>query len=107
MSKLKIGQTAFLKVTQEPIFLLDIQDGNPTQRFPGLSGKVAVVRRPTVGENGVRHEVEFFTVEEVETLEESQNRNVSEMEEMKARFKNNAKDPDQHPSAQSKLEFSN
>lgn len=87
MSKLITGQPVYLKVTEEPCFLLEIREANATQRFEGLSGKVAVVRRPTAGEDGVRHSVEFFTVEEIETLEESQNRKVGELREMEARFK--------------------
>jgi len=105
MANIKAGQTAFIKVTQEPVFVLEIREANSTQKYPGLSGKIAVVRRPTAGEMGVRHEVEFFTVEEVETLEESQNRSVAEMEEMKARF--NASKTPEPVGAQGKLEFSN
>lgn len=86
MSTLKAGTQGFLKVTQEPVFVLEIRDGNATQRYPGLSGKVAMVRRPTAGDNGVRHEIEFFTVEEIESVEDSQKRTISEMQEFKARM---------------------
>lgn len=86
-NEVRAGQQAFLKVTEEPVFVLEIRDGNATQRYPALSGKVACVRRPTAGEDGVRHSVEFFTVEEIETLEQSQTRKLEEMSELKARLK--------------------
>lgn len=86
MSNIKAGQQAFLKVTQEPVFVLELREANSTQRYPGLSGKIAVVRRPTAGEMGVRHDIEFFTIEELETVEESRSRTISEMAEMKAQF---------------------
>jgi hypothetical protein len=99
---LKIGTKVFLRTTEEPAFLLDIREGNATQRFPGLSGKVAVVRRPTAGDNGVRHEVEYFAIEEVESEEDARTRQIESMAEMQARFKNNEQIP-QPTSAQGKL----
>lgn len=89
---IKIGSQVFIRTTEEPAFLLDIREGNAAQKFPGLSGRVAVVRRPTAGENGVRHEIEYFAVEEVESIEDNQNRKVSEMAELKARFQSRAED---------------
>jgi len=92
MSKLKVGP-GFIKITEEPVYVLDIREGMAAQKFPQLSGQVAVVRRPIAGEQGVRHDIDFFTVEEIESVEDNQNRKVSEMSELKARFNAQAEQP--------------
>jgi hypothetical protein len=90
MNDVKVGTVAFLKSTEEPAFVLEIKKGAGFQVFPELSGDVATVRRPTSGRDGVRHNVEVFSIEELETLEAKQSRQILEMEELKARFKTDA-----------------
>jgi len=89
MSKFKPSDVAFLRTTQEPVFVLDIKEGTSVQKFPGLSGQVATVRRPSEGREGIRHTIEFFSVEELETLDDRHKRQVEEMEEMKAHILSN------------------
>lgn len=92
MANIKPGQVAFIKSTEEPAFVLEIKEGSSLQKFPGLSGQVVTVRRPAMGRDGVRHLIEFFSIEELETLEDRHNRQVAEMEELKARFTPNEND---------------
>lgn len=64
------GQTAFLQTTGEEVFVLAAYENK--RELPensGLSGWVAIVRRPVSGDNGVYHMVEKFTMEELETKE--------------------------------------
>lgn len=96
MANIKAGQVALLKATEEPVFILQVLEKGKT--FPELSGSVAIVRRPTQGQNGVFHSLEEFYVEELESLDDKRTRQVSEMEELKARFKTN-----EAPSAQGEL----
>lgn len=76
MENITAGQVAHLKTTGEPCFVLAIVDN------------VASVRRPVDTEHGVVHQVEEFTVAELETLADVQNRKIQEMQELKARFAN-------------------
>ena len=84
MVNIKAGQVALLKTTEEPLFVLAIE--NLDKVYSGLSGSVAIVRRPIQGTEGVTHSIERFFIEELETLDEKHTRQVSEMEELKARF---------------------
>lgn len=83
---MKPGTVVFLKSTEEPAFLLDIRKANDMQLYPGLSGSVAVIRRPKLGKEGITHSIEFFTVEEIESVEARQKRQISDMEELKAQY---------------------
>lgn len=106
MSDIKPGTIAYHKITEEGVFVLDIREGNPTQKFPLLSGKVAQVRRPVLGEDGIRYEVEYFTIEELETSEVGQKRKLAEMAELKARF-DSGQAADKPATVAGKLEYSN
>ena len=85
-TEFKAGMVAYLRTTDEPLFILEVKEGSPHQTYPDLSGQTVTVRRPIQGRDGVRHEVQFFTIEELETLAAKQNRQVLEMNELKARF---------------------
>lgn len=102
MNEIKVGTVAFLKSTEEPCFVLKIEEGAPHVTFPDLSKQVATVRRPSQGRDGVRHHVEIFAIEELETLETKQSRQIGEMEELKARFR-----PDAPATNQGQLFLSN
>ena len=84
---IKAGTIVYVKTTDEPVFCLEVTK-RPTAmpEYPELSGVFARVRRPIAGENGIAHLIEFFTVEELETAEAGQNRKLSEMEELRAKF---------------------
>lgn len=88
MENIKAGTVAYIKATDEPVFVLALNEGPLEMQYPKLSvpGTYAWVRRPRAGNDGVQHSVELFMTAELETLEEGQNRKVSEMEELKARF---------------------
>lgn len=83
---IKAGAVAFLKSTAEPAFVLEIKKGPVHLIYPDMCGMVATVRRPTQGRDGVKHNIEFFILEELETLQEQKNRQVLEMDELKSRF---------------------
>ena len=86
-TSIKAGTIAYLKTTDEPVFCLEITKRPvAAPEYPELSGVFARVRRPIAGENGIAHLVEFFAVEELETAEAGQNRKISEMEELRAKF---------------------
>lgn len=104
MSDIKVGEVVYHKITEEGMFVLDIREGHVGQKFAQLSGKVAQVRRPILTEDGIRHEIEYFTIEELETAEVGQKRKLSEMAEMKARFSDQITDK---PAVAGKLEYSN
>ena len=79
---IKPGTVALLKSSQEPVFVLELVQGDAGI----LSNVQAVVRRPVEGNAGISHMIERFYIEELETLEERHTRQIAEMEEMKARF---------------------
>lgn len=67
-----VGEVAFLKTTDEPVFVLDIiKDGegyHPTA--PKLGGQLAMVRYAMVAKDTISHIIKYFYVEELETLED-------------------------------------
>lgn len=68
MSNIKEGEVAYLKTTQEPCFVVRVDGDSP----------LVLVRRPVGGENtGVRHELNLFFANELESREELQNRQKS------------------------------
>lgn len=106
MSEIKAGTIVYHKVTEEPMFVLEVSGNYQTVSYPQLSGLVAKVRRPTVEKEGnVKHHIDYFTVEELETAEDGQNRKLAEMEELKARY--NARQTDQPASVADELPLPN
>jgi hypothetical protein len=87
MGNIKAGQVALIRTTEEPVFVLEVVVGKTIPDAPELEQVIARVRRPVQGEEGVRHLVETFYVQELETQEDKHTRQISEMEELKARFK--------------------
>lgn len=81
---IKVATVAFLKTTEEPVFVLAL--GKKEDVNEGLSGDVATVRRPVVGEQGVSHKIEVFYTEELESLEDKRKRNIAEFSSMKAQI---------------------
>jgi hypothetical protein len=92
MSDIKVGQVATLKTSDEPVFVLDIEECEATTN-PKLSGVEVKVRRPVGGQDGVRHVVETFHLEELESLDAKHTRQIAEMEEVRARLSPNGQAP--------------
>lgn len=72
---IKVGELARLKASDEQVFILDLS-----------SDGIATVRRPTGGQDGIRHEVETFTLAELETPSESRARIAAEQMELRNLF---------------------
>lgn len=72
---LKPGMTAILKTTEEPVFILKIDEQSDAD---GL-GQVATVRRPVAGQDGIRYVVDTFYLSELETTEQRMERTMKEM----------------------------
>jgi hypothetical protein len=86
VTNIKAGTTAIIKSTQEPVMVLHVAPGKTLPEAPDLEQTVVIVRRPVQGSDGVRHVVETFWIQELETQEEKHTRQLAEMEEMKMRF---------------------
>jgi len=75
MSKFAPGSTAFVITSNEEVFILGLT-GNHTAGVPEevvdkvFSGTTAIVRRPLITDEGVKHVLDYFLIEELETLEE-------------------------------------
>lgn len=85
---IKPGMIAQLKITAEPCFVLQVKPMEGYHTLSGvLSGVMAKVRRPDVGEHGsITHRVEEFFIDELETKEDASIRSVQEMETLKAQL---------------------
>ena len=73
---IKAGELARLKATEESVFVLSLNTTEGT----------ATVRRATGGQDGIRHEVEDFTLAELETPSESRARIAAEQMELRNLF---------------------
>lgn len=76
MSKFTPGNIAFIKTSNEEVFILGLT-GNHRAGVPQdvwdsqlFSGTVAIVRRPTITDAGLKHVLDYFLIEELETLED-------------------------------------
>jgi hypothetical protein len=89
MAEIKPGTIAYIKITDEPIFVLDIKPLSGLHVMAGvLSGVEATVRRPNVDEHGsINHKIEKFFVDELETEEDAELRKTQKLEVLKAQFK--------------------
>lgn len=72
---IKAGELARLKSSDEQVFVLNLNSDN-----------TATVRRPTMGQNGIQHEVEDFTLAELETPSEGRARIAAEQMELRNLF---------------------
>ena len=86
MSKFIPGTTAFIKTSNEEVFILGLS-GNHKAGIPVntiddklFSGTTAIVRRPVITDDGVKHILDYFLVEELETVEDKVRRQ-KEMDE--------------------------
>lgn len=98
MSEIKPGTIAYLKATDEPCFVLAIQqvpDSNFT--FRGLLGGVtAKVRRPNISDKGsITHGIEDFFLEELETKSDASLRKLNEINELQSTIKAQQSIPNQ------------
>src|ERR1700723_2919870 len=87
--EIKAGEIAYIKITDEPVYVLDIKPLAGFHVYAGiLSGVEATVRRPNVDEHGrIDHRIEKFFVEELETEEDANIRKSGKLEALKAQFK--------------------
>lgn len=72
---IKAGELARLKASDEQVFVLEL-----------LPDATVLVRRPTGGQDGIRHEVETFSLAELETPSESRARIAAEQMELRNLF---------------------
>jgi hypothetical protein len=87
-----IGQTAYLVTSGEAVFVLDVQPKTDAQKevlgIPeALSGTIATVRRPVMGQNGVTHLLETYYVEELETEDDRQGRELENRKKFNERIR--------------------
>lgn len=76
MSNIKAGSIASIISSEENVFILSV---NPTTN-------TAEVRRPTMGQNGIEHRTETFTLAELETPTERRSRIAAEQMELRNLF---------------------
>lgn len=100
MSDIKVGTIAYHKISEEPMFVLELSKGMVPSQLSGVSAKV---RWATSGDHGKIHNTDFFAVEELETLESAQTRRLSEIEELRARFEAQKPKGTDSPSTEDKL----
>ena len=78
---IKAGEVAFLKTTGEAVFILGFYaDG------PGSDKDYVKVRRPIAGQDGIKHTIEQFQLNELESLEEQQARFVAERQKVMDKY---------------------
>ena len=61
------GKVAYLRTTQEPVFVLAIED---MVGGGGYFSVIVTVRRPVLSQGGMTHKIEGFYLEELATKEE-------------------------------------
>jgi hypothetical protein len=81
------GQVMYLKTTGEPVFVLEHVNREVNDK--AVPGDWVSVRRPVQTENsGIRHQVEKFRVDELETKEEQKAQFMAEREEIVKKYGN-------------------
>ena len=68
MSEIKVGEVVTIKTTGEQVFVLSIDEVG-TEPTGVLSGTTAEVRVPVLTREGIKHVIETFLVEELESEE--------------------------------------
>jgi len=76
MSNVKAGSIASIVSSEEVVFVLSVDPEN----------NIAEVRRPTMGQNGIFHMIETFTLGELETPAERRSRIAAEQMELRNLF---------------------
>jgi len=84
---MKPGTVVTMKTTDEPCLVLrvDYQQEVGDRGFNGeqLSGTMITVRRPKLTQDGVHYVIDTFYAEELQTIEDRQNKRLQEMESLK------------------------
>jgi hypothetical protein len=70
---INVNEVVSIKTTQEPVFVLAISNG------------LVTVRRPVMGNDGVKHLTEEFTLAELETEADRIERNYKEKQALQSR----------------------
>jgi hypothetical protein len=71
---IKAGDVAHVRTTGEPVYVLEVAEGN------------ASVRRPIMGQDGVRHETETFSLGELQTRDEQRDEQAATTREIYEKF---------------------
>jgi hypothetical protein len=80
---IKQGEVAFLKTTGEAVFVRSFRDPSPKL---GDKDLVVEVRRPVMGQDGVRHVVEEFQLAELESLDEQRAKFMAERHQLVEKY---------------------
>lgn len=80
---IKQGDVAFVKTTGEAVYVMDFTDPSPKIGDKDLQVQV---RRPVAGQDGIRHQTEYFQLGELETQDEQRKRFMADREEMLAKY---------------------
>jgi len=80
---MKPGTVVTMKTTDEPCLVLGVSDEGQDYHYPALSGTVVTVRRPKLTQEGVQYIIDTFYAEELQTVEDRQNKRLQEMESLK------------------------
>jgi hypothetical protein len=87
----KVGDTAILKVSNEEVFVLEIipQMVPANMEIKGTVsplGNQVTVRRPIMGQDGVKHLIETFFMTELETRDERMTRELAERDMLRKKM---------------------
>lgn len=89
---MNIGDTVFVKTSNEEVFILGLTGNKSTipaeinvieSEIGPFSGTTAIVRRPSLGQDGVNHVIDFFLIEELETLEDRVRRDKTQQDRVR------------------------
>lgn len=73
MNEITVGTICYIKSTEEPVFVMGvITEEVPNlygQDLAGLSGTMAIVKRPVATRDGIQHNVDKVHLEELQTEE--------------------------------------
>lgn len=76
----KSGTIAFVKTTEEPVFVLGVsKNAGQLDSVPDLSDDVVRVRRPLATTEGLKYQYYDFYAEELESAEDKHQRYYNEM----------------------------
>lgn len=82
MANLIPGILAYVKYSEEPVYVLGVRPASAVELVDGFSGQIAMVRRFHIEQ----YHTENFLVEELETSEEKHARQWQEMNGLKKTF---------------------
>lgn len=73
MNEITAGTIAYLKSTEEPVFVMGVVTEEVPSYFghtlDALSGTMVIIKRPVANRDGIQHEVDRVHLEELQTEE--------------------------------------